>query len=103
MNSKPVVLKRHEISSFSRYNEFYVIRRLKNELKKELAGQILRLLRKFSQQPFFKKKSMISHDLIPPGGRFPWGLSSTNSDCADPIGVAAFRSSINLEHPSFPI
>ncbi len=57
---------------------------------------------------------MISHDLIPPGGRFPWGLSSTNSDsakhrqngfsdCADPIGVAAFRSSINLEHPSFPI
>ncbi len=53
---------------------------------------------------------MISHDLIPPGGRFPWGLSSTNSDSAkhlqngfsdfaDPIGVAAFRSSINLEHP----
>ncbi|MFB5661443.1 hypothetical protein [Alteribacillus sp. HJP-4] len=44
-------------------------------------------------------------DFIPAGGRFPRGLSSTNSvsaklrqngfsDFADPDGVAAFRSSI---------
>ncbi|MFB5663384.1 hypothetical protein ACE4RR_16415 [Alteribacillus sp. HJP-4] len=44
-------------------------------------------------------------DFIPAGGRFPWGLASTNSvstklrqngfsDCADTNEVAAFRSSI---------